>query len=87
MKAKYKPSFFRMFKKLPLEVQLEVREKLVLFTDPDNHERLRVHKLKGKLKHLYAFSVTYSHRVVFSYIEGDDDTVIFIAIGSHDVYK
>ena len=85
MVVSYKPSFLRAFKKLPAEVQAEARDKMRLFSDPINHERLKVHKLKGTLKDFYSFSVTYLHRIVFQY--ESKDTVVYIAIGTHDVYK
>jgi len=81
---KYKPSFVRELKKLRVVVIIEALEKIELFRDPANHERLRVHKLKGSLKGLNSFSVTYSHRVIFAYV--DDQTVRLIAVGDHDVY-
>lgn len=85
MQVKYKPSFLRDFKRLPPDVQTEAKEKISLFTNPHNHERLKVHKLKGKLREFYSFSVTYSHRIVFSY--ESSNSVVFVAIGTHDVYK
>jgi mRNA-degrading endonuclease RelE of RelBE toxin-antitoxin system len=87
MRFKYKPSFLRALKKLPPEVQREAREKLEQFADPANHERLRVHKLKGRMKNYYSFSVTYSHRVVFEYDGSDKNTVVLMVIGNHDVYN
>ena len=85
MKIRFKPSFIRDFKKLPLELQEEAKERITLFKDTKNHERLKVHKLKGKLKDFQSFSVTYSHRIVFNY--ESNDVVVFIAIGTHDIYK
>lgn len=85
MIVRYKPSFIREFRKLPTDVQEEAKEKIESFKESENHERLRVYKLKGKLKDFYSFSVTYSHRIVFAY--ENKQTVVFIAIGSHDIYK
>lgn len=80
----YKPSFLRDFKKLDRRIQEEAKEKIVLFARRENHEKLRVHKLKGVLKNCQSFSVTYAHRVVF-YWE-DKNTAVFLAIGDHAVY-
>jgi len=85
MEILYKPSFLRDFKKLPAAVQVEAREKIALFKDPAHHERLRVHKLKGKLHAFHSFSVTYSHRIVFQF--ESKERVVFLAIGTHDVYQ
>lgn len=81
----YKPSFVREFKKLPIELQEEVLDKIALFKNVENHKKLRVHKLKGKLSKFYSFSVTYSHRIVFSYESKEE--IVFLAIGDHSVYR
>lgn len=85
MDIHYKPSFLRDFKKLPTQAQVDAKDKIALFHDVKNHEHLLVHKLRGKLKDCYSFSVTYSHRIVFEY--ENKNTIIFLAIGDHDVYK
>ncbi|MEZ4194824.1 MAG: type II toxin-antitoxin system RelE/ParE family toxin [Candidatus Paceibacterota bacterium] len=85
MQILYKPSFVREFKKLPEELKEAALERIELFKDPSNHDKLKVHKLKGKLKDFYSFSATYSHRIVFMYEQ--KETVVFLAIGDHSVYK
>lgn len=85
MIIRYKPSFVREFKKLSVELQSEALERIELFKDQRNHEKLKTHKLHGKLKEFYSFSVTYSHRIVFSY--ESEDTVVFLAIGDHTIYR
>ena len=85
MDIQYKPSFLRDFKRLPSEIQEEARERISLFRDKENHKKLKVHKLQGKLKNYSSFSITYSHRIVFEHIT--KNSVTFMAIGDHDVYK
>jgi mRNA-degrading endonuclease YafQ of YafQ-DinJ toxin-antitoxin module len=85
MQIKYKPSFLREFKKLPFDIQEEAREKIVLFQDVANHQRLKVHKLQGKLKDFSSFSITYSHRIIFIYEA--DGSVVLVAVGTHGVYQ
>ncbi len=85
MVINFKPSFVREFKKLPSELQEEVLERIELLKKVANHKKLKVHKLKGRLSDFYSFSVTYSHRIVFSYESKTE--VVFLAIGDHDVYK
>ena len=85
MEILYKPSFIRDLNKLPNQLQEEVFEKIELFKDTENHNKLKVHKLKGKLHGSYSFSVNYSHRIVFEY--DVKDIIIFIALGTHDVYR
>jgi mRNA-degrading endonuclease YafQ of YafQ-DinJ toxin-antitoxin module len=81
----YKPSFVREFKRLPAELQEEALERIDLFRNVENHKKLKVHKLKGRLKDFHSFSVTYSHRIVFSFESKNE--VVFLAIGDHIVYK
>ncbi|MBP6974073.1 MAG: type II toxin-antitoxin system YafQ family toxin [Syntrophorhabdus sp.] len=45
-------------------------------------KQLRTHKLTGTLKGLWAFSVDYDTRVIFSFLT--DDEILLIDIGSHD---
>jgi mRNA-degrading endonuclease YafQ of YafQ-DinJ toxin-antitoxin module len=85
MTVNYKPSFVRDFKKLPIELQEEALERIDLFKDVENHKKLKVHKLKGRLENFYSFSVTYSHRIVFSFESKNE--AVFISIGDHDIYK
>lgn len=81
----FKPSFVREFKKLPVDLQEEALERIELFKDAENHKKLKVHKLKGRLADFYSFSVTYSHRIVFSFETKTE--VVFLTIGDHDVYR
>jgi mRNA-degrading endonuclease YafQ of YafQ-DinJ toxin-antitoxin module len=85
MLISFKPSFVREFKKLPIELQEEALERIDLFREIENHEKLKVHKLRGRLADFYSFSVTYSHRIVFNYESKSE--AVFLAIGDHDVYK
>lgn len=87
MEIKYSPSFLRALKKCPPELIEEVKDKLELFHDEQNHSKLKVHKLTGKLKGQYSFSVNYQIRIVFYYISKKDKQVLLTAIGDHDVYK
>ena len=85
MEIRYKPSFLRDFKRLPIAIQIEAKERITEFKNVENHQKLKVHKLKGKLKNFYSFSITYSHRIVFSY--ETKEIIVFLAVGDHDVYK
>ncbi len=85
MKIAYKPSFIRLFKKLPDELQEEARDKIGLFKQKKNHKKLRVHPLFGKLKGFKSFSVNYKYRIIFK-IE-QQNTAVLMLIGSHDIYK
>ncbi|MBK5215892.1 MAG: type II toxin-antitoxin system mRNA interferase toxin, RelE/StbE family [Candidatus Pacebacteria bacterium] len=85
MEILYKPTFIRQLNKLNEDLQEEVLEKIGLFNNKDNHVLLKVHKLHGELKEFYSFSVNYKIRIVF--IWSDNNKVILVSIGDHDVYK
>lgn len=84
MKIAYYPSFMRQLKKLTLDLQEEVFEKIEIFEENHMHPSLKTHKLKGKMGYLYSFSVNYSWRIVF---EIDNNEALFLEIGTHDLYK
>ena len=81
----YKPSFIRQFNKLPRGLQDEVVEKIELFKSPDSHQRLKVHKLKGRLRKFYGFSIDFQNRIVFEY--ASENEVALLAVGDHEIYK
>lgn len=85
MNIRYKPGFVRQYKKLPQALQEEVKEKVSLFKENHKHPFLKTHKLKGHLKSFWSFSVNYDYRIVFEYEKSD--TVAFLVIGNHDIYK
>jgi mRNA-degrading endonuclease YafQ of YafQ-DinJ toxin-antitoxin module len=60
-----------------------LRERLALFKEDIFDKRLKSHRLKGNLKEYYAFSISYSDRIVFRILE--DEAVYFIEIGSHTI--
>ncbi len=85
MEVQFTPSFVRQLKKLPKALQQEAVEKINLFKQDPKHPMLKTHKLKGKLKERYSFSVNYQTRIVFKY--ADSAVVTLLAVGDHDVYK
>ena len=86
MNLSYTPSFVRLLKSLPDALIEEALEKIEQFRDSKNHEQLKVHKLSGRLKERYAFSVNYKIRIVFSYLKTKPKEARLHAIGDHDVY-
>ena len=64
------------------EIKRKFRKSIRLFCSDPFNNRLRTHKLTGKLQGLWAFSVDYKTRVVFSFLS--DDEVLLIDIGGHD---
>ena len=73
-----------MYKKLPDDIKLLIEEKENLFKNDPFDPKLKTHKLSGKLKGLWSFSVTYNIRVVFYFTNDKPVKAIFVNIGDHD---
>ena len=69
---------------IPKEKDLFAR-KLKLFREDPFSPQLKTHKLKGKLKNYWSFSLTYNLRVLFRF--ESTDSVEFIDAGTHEIYK
>ncbi len=81
----YSPFFVRKFNKLESGLQEDVVQKVNLFKDTKNHKVLEVHKLHGKFREYFGFSVNYKFRIVFRYVSKNE--VMFADIGGHEIYK
>ncbi|MCA9362319.1 type II toxin-antitoxin system RelE/ParE family toxin [Candidatus Kaiserbacteria bacterium] len=84
MEIAFAPQFLKQYHKLEPALREEVAEKVELFADANNHQQLKVHKLKGRLKNRYSFSVNYQTRIVFVY--ESKQSAILLAVGDHSVY-
>jgi addiction module RelE/StbE family toxin len=85
IKVIYTNYFLRSFKKLNPNLKDEVKEKIELFKNKENHQKLKVHKLQGKLAGRFAFSVNYSIRIIFKQ-EGESVTFL-LEVGDHSIYN
>lgn len=74
--------FERRFKKLPREIKQKAvaREKIFVVNPFDS--RLGTHKLHGEKRDEWAYSVDYSYRIVFIFLE--NNAVLYLNIGTHD---
>jgi addiction module RelE/StbE family toxin len=82
----YKPSFVRIYKKCHTHEQEEIKEKIELLRDVQNHEKLKVHKLTGQLSGFYSFSVTHDKRIIFQHGASKQE-IILIEYGDHSMYR
>lgn len=81
----FSSSFRRAFKKRikeNLDLEAKFWQKVEQFTIAPFEQSLKTHKLSGKLKGLWSFSVEYDERVLFYFTE--DGNAVFVDIGSHD---
>lgn len=84
MKIIYSPKFERSFKKLSIFLVEKVIERTLIFNKDPFDSRLDIHKLHGKLKNQWSFSIDKKYRILFEF---DNSDVIFIDIDDHDLYK
>ena len=85
IKVSYNSSFKRSFKRrivVGSEREARLRSKIALFINDPFDKELRTHKLSGKLKGFWSFSVEFDLRVIF-YFE-DSETVVFVDLGTHN---
>lgn len=84
MKIYYHPQFFKSYKLLDKNIKRKAEIKEKIFRENLFNSSLKTHKLKGKLKNQWSFSVDNQYRIIFEF---DDSDVIFLDIGTHKIYK
>jgi len=78
--------FEKRYRKLPRSVKESAKEKERLFREHPFHPSLETHKLNGKDRAVWAFSVNRKYRIKFIFLM--DGHVLFLDIGTHDeVYR
>ena len=80
----YTSKFKREYKKLPSKVKSRAEENEILFRKNPFDSRLDTHKLHGRLKEFWSFSIGFKYRIIFEF---GDDTIYFYSTGNHDVYQ
>lgn len=81
----YSSHFAKALGKLPNQMQKEVGKRESIFRRDCFDPRLKTHKLKGKNRELWSFSISYQHRIVFKFII--NNSVLFIDVGDHAIYQ
>lgn len=85
MKIYYSSKFAKEYKKLPRKVKLSAEKKEKVFRNDPFDSQLKTHKLTGRLKEYYSFSIEYQYRIIFEFIK--KDVVWFHSVGTHEIYK
>ncbi len=85
MRIYYTPNFKRQYKKLSEKIKdlAEAQEKIFVI-DPFN-PKLSTHKLHGRFKDFWSFSIDAKHRIIFEFIKSDK--VVFHSVGDHNIYS
>jgi len=76
--------FERAYKRLPRYIKSKAKDREKIFRNNPFDFRLDTHKLHGKYKEYWAFTVSGHYRIMFAFAE--KDTVDFINIGTHEIY-
>jgi mRNA-degrading endonuclease YafQ of YafQ-DinJ toxin-antitoxin module len=86
MEVSFSNSFRKVFKKKikSTENETEFWIRLEWFINDPFDSRLKTHKLSGKLKDLWSFSLEYDLRVVFYFTKEKPKGAVFVDIGTHD---
>ena len=85
MEILYTSQFARQYKKLAKEIKLLAENKEKIFRENPFHSALDTHKLHGRLREFWSFSIGHRYRVIFEF--GDKDVIYFHAVGDHEIYQ
>ncbi len=78
----FKKAFAKRIKNTISET--EFWNRLEAFTEEPFNPKLKTHKLSGKLKGLWSFSIEQNIRVLFYFTKGKPTKAVFVDIGTHD---
>lgn len=85
MKIIYTSKFAREYKKLSLKLKRLAEKKEKVFRANPFAASLETHKLHGRLREFWSFSVDNKYRIVFEFGEGE--IAYFHTVGDHDIYQ
>lgn len=85
LRVVFAEKFISQFESLSTKMQTLAYKKIDIFKNNPRHASLKTHKLHGYLNGYFSFSIDTKMRIVFEY--GEKDTVHFLKIGSHEVYR
>lgn len=86
MEVSFSDSFKKVFKRKVKSTDLEAEFwiRIELFINDPFDTRLKTHKLSGKLKDLWSFSIEYDIRVIFYFTKEKPQKAVFVDIGNHN---
>lgn len=79
------PKFEKSYRRLPDEIKKKAKEKELIFRENLFNPCLKTHKLSGKNKRCWAFWIDRFFRIKFIFLSKRE--VLFLDIGTHDIYK
>lgn len=86
MEVSFSDSFKKAYRKRVKATDAESLfwQKLDLFISDPFESKLKTHRLSGKLKDLWSFSLDYNLRVIFYFTKDKQKKAVLIDIGTHD---
>jgi len=84
MEIFYHPDFQKEYRTLPEHIQRLAEKKESIFRKNPFDRRLKTHKLHGGLVTFYSWSINQQYRILFRIL---NNTVRFLSVGTHDIYK
>lgn len=86
MEVSFSSTFKKSFEKRIKSTEFEDKfwSNLEIFIENPFKNSLKTHKLSGKLKNLWSFSVEYDLRVVFYFTTDKPKKTVFVDIGNHN---
>ena len=78
------PLFERHYRKLPKKLKEVAKEREKLFRQDAFHPSLETHKLHGKDRETWAFSINQKYRIKFIFLPAN--AALFLDIGTHAIY-
>lgn len=82
MEIYYSRTFAKQYHRLPDNVKRLAEKQETIFRIDPFHPALKTHRLTGKLKRYWSFSIDYHYRIVFEFI--NPSSIYFYAVGTHD---
>lgn len=84
MQIYYSSKFEREYRRLPEKIKVAAQEKEWQFRNNIFDHALDTHKLGGRLKGFWAFSIDQKHRIIFEFAK--NDVIWFHSVGDHSIY-
>lgn len=83
MIVRFSAKFKKQYKKLPIKLQKQTKQRIEIWKQDPSNPKLRLHKLKGELSHLYSINVTGDVRAIYEII--DNEVYLYQMIGTHSL--
>lgn len=85
MEIEYSSHFQRAYQSLDVQIRKKAEKRESVFRKNPFGAVLKTHKLQGKLREFYSFSIDNKFRIVFKLV--DRSKAVFLDVGDHDMYR